>query len=125
LLDVFAPRNAPEFARVLASDGTLVVVTPTARHLAELVETLRLLTVDDRKEERLEEQLGELFEPVTVVEHDETIRLTSAQVADLAGMGPSARHVRDETAETLERVTEPLDVTASVLVSAYRRRGMS
>src|SRR6266516_6833069 len=49
LLDVFAPRNGPEFARVLAPDGALLVVTPTARHLAELVEALALLRVDPAK----------------------------------------------------------------------------
>jgi 23S rRNA (guanine745-N1)-methyltransferase len=34
LTDIFAPRNAPEFARVLRPDGVLVVVTPAVDHLA-------------------------------------------------------------------------------------------
>ena len=34
LLNVFAPRNAPEFVRVLAPGGRLVVVTPRPGHLA-------------------------------------------------------------------------------------------
>src|SRR4051794_31033444 len=36
VLDVFAPRNGPEIARVLKPGGELVVVTPTPEHLSEL-----------------------------------------------------------------------------------------
>ena len=36
VLDVFAPRNAAEFRRVLRDDGALIVVTPAPGHLAEL-----------------------------------------------------------------------------------------
>jgi 23S rRNA (guanine745-N1)-methyltransferase len=42
VLSVFAPRNGPEIARVLRPGGALLVVTPTERHLAELVEQLGL-----------------------------------------------------------------------------------
>ncbi len=36
ILNVFAPRNGPEFRRVLRDDGGLIVVTPGPRHLAGL-----------------------------------------------------------------------------------------
>ena len=54
VLSVFAPRNGPEIARVLRPGGALVVVTPTAAHLAELVNALGLISVDERKQQRLE-----------------------------------------------------------------------
>ena len=54
MLNVFAPRNGAEMARVMAPDARLVVVTPTPRHLEELAGPLGLLSVDERKPERLE-----------------------------------------------------------------------
>ena len=58
VLSVFAPRNGPEIARVLQPGGALVVVTPTAAHLAELVRTLSgSISVDERKQQRLSDQL--------------------------------------------------------------------
>ena len=53
VLVVFAPRNGPEIARVLDPDGRLVVVTPAADHLGELVGPLGLLRVDPDKAARL------------------------------------------------------------------------
>ena len=37
ILSVFAPRNPPEMARVLAPGAALVAVTPTTRHLFEQI----------------------------------------------------------------------------------------
>ena len=53
VLVVFAPRNGPEIARVLSPVGQLVVVTPAADHLAEIVAPLGLLRVDPDKAARL------------------------------------------------------------------------
>jgi len=73
VLDVFAPRNAAEFRRLLAPDGALVVVTPTARHLREAVEALGLLAVDEDKGERLAGQLEADF-----TAEDEAVLITAA-----------------------------------------------
>ena len=64
VLDIFSPRNAEEFARVLIDGGTLIVVTPNPEHLAELVGPLELITIDPRKRERLSVKLGSHFEQV-------------------------------------------------------------
>lgn len=121
VLDVFAPRNGPEFARVLKADGVLVVVTPTARHLAELAEAAGLLTVDTRKEERLQKNLDPHFDSLFSDEHEFPLRLATADVERLIRMGPSAWHL--DAAEAARRVTargEPFVVTASVTVAGYR-----
>jgi 23S rRNA (guanine745-N1)-methyltransferase len=124
ILNVFAPRNVPEFRRVLIADGVLLVVTPTQNHLCELVEPLGLLNVDARKEERLGGQLAGLFRQVESLGVEVAMRLSHAEIEALAAMGPSAWHARGtEVQERIAELPEPIEVTASVTVSAYAVRG--
>ncbi len=123
LLDVFAPRSAAEFHRVLRPGGTLVVVTPGPRHLAEIVDRLGLLTVDPAKRRRLAATLTPRFD--LVAEHERTVqlRLSRAEAAALVQMGPSAWHVgSDRLAARLDACPEPIDVTVAVQLSAWRPR---
>jgi 23S rRNA (guanine745-N1)-methyltransferase len=121
VLVVFAPRNGAEIARVLSDDGRLVVVTPAADHLNELVGPLGLLRVDPDKAARLAATLEPHLEPVTTVVHRERLRLDRAAVATLVGMGPHARHLaRDDVRTSLSGISEPLDVTVSVQLGTYR-----
>jgi SAM-dependent methyltransferase len=110
VLCVFAPRNADEMRRVLAPGGVIVVVTPTPRHLAELVEPLGLVRVDERKPERLAASLGD---PVSEREVSAELRLSRDDVAALIGMGPSAHHV------DAQRIARPAVATLSVRVAVY------
>ena len=123
VLDIFAPRNPPEFRRVLRPDGALLVVTPSPRHLQELVAGLGLLKVDERKPERLESSLGGDFELLGQIEFEETLRLTPAEAGALAAMGPSAHHMRaDALAERLAPLGDAVEITLSVRASTYRPR---
>jgi 23S rRNA (guanine745-N1)-methyltransferase len=115
VLSVFAPRNSPEVARVLRPGGALVVTTPTQRHLVELVERLGLLTVDERKRERLATTLDAHFELELRRDHEWSLDLTPRDVANAVAMGPSARH-----ATRAESGTAATPVTASVTISTYR-----
>ena len=58
-LNVFAPRNGAEFARVIAPAGRLIVVVPTEAHLHELRRVGALLEVPAGKSDRVAEQLAE------------------------------------------------------------------
>lgn len=89
---VFAPRNLPEFARVLRDGGLLVVVTPNARHLATLRERHDLLDIDPDKDERLERSASGLFEPLLRKRLSHDADATAEQVRDLIAMGPNAFH---------------------------------
>jgi 23S rRNA (guanine745-N1)-methyltransferase len=121
VLVVFAPRNGPEIARVLREDGRLVVVTPGADHLAELVGPLGLLRVDPDKAARLAAALEPHLEPVRTAVHRERLQLDRAAVATLVGMGPHARHLAGtDVRTTLSGIPEPLDVTVSVQIGTYR-----
>jgi 23S rRNA (guanine745-N1)-methyltransferase len=93
LLNVFAPRNAAEFARVLRPDGRLVTVHPTDRHLAGLRRQLGLLDVQPAKWQRLTASLGRHFRIADdrLVEFEAT--WTPDVVRDVVAMGPNAFHL--------------------------------
>ncbi|WP_405506506.1 putative RNA methyltransferase [Streptomyces purpurascens] len=123
VLNVFAPRNGPEFHRVLRPDGALLVVTPTDRHLRELRDTVGLLAIDPRKEERLRRTLEAHFAHERTEPLEYAMRLTAEDIAALVAMSPTAHHVG--AAELGRRVAEletdaPMRVTASFVASVYR-----
>jgi 23S rRNA (guanine745-N1)-methyltransferase len=121
VLVVFAPRNGPEIARVLQPDGRLVVVTPAADHLAELVGPLGLLRVYPRKAERTATTLEPFLRPAGAATHRQTLDLDRAAVEVLVGMGPHARHlVRDDLHARLQGLPERIPVTVSVEVGVYQ-----
>jgi 23S rRNA (guanine745-N1)-methyltransferase len=123
ILNVFAPRNGPEFARALNRDGVLTVVTPTRRHLAELAAELGMLDVDARKEARVERALAEHFEPVDRAELNFPLRLGTADVERLVQMGPSAWHLdAGEAARRAATLGTEVAATASVTIASYRPR---
>ena len=114
VLCVFAPRNAPEFARVLRPDGRLIVVTPGERHLEQLRAAGRMIGIQQEKTRRLDEALESHF-----ALHDRTtvaaeLALSPGEVDDLTRMGPSGHHptsaIRDDGATP---------VTLDVVVSTY------
>jgi len=129
VLSVFAPRNAAEMARVLApgdaggaAGGRLLAVTPTTRHLHELVGPLGLLSVPDDKEDRLDEQLSSRFTLAARRTIEHAMFLTRDECAQIVRMGPSAWHVDEQSvAERLALLPDPLTVTASMTLSRYVR----
>lgn len=120
VVDVFAPRNPQEFARVLNSAGLLLVVTPTSDHLTELVERLGLLRVDERKQERLDLAMQTAFSRRSARDVSYTTALGHAEVVTVVGMGPSAWHRDpDAVASGVSGLPDPLEVTISVRISSY------
>ncbi|HWS36500.1 MAG TPA: 23S rRNA methyltransferase [Actinoplanes sp.] len=115
VLNVFAPRNGPEFRRILRPDGVLLVVTPAADHLTELITAHGLIQVDPDKAARVSESLGAHFAPVSITGHRRELRLNAAEARTLIGMTPSARHVPVDGMPTGD-----VTVTAAVDVTAYR-----
>ena len=114
ILCVFAPRNPAEFARILRTGGTLVVVTPAAEHLAELRAAGLLIGMQQDKLTRLDESLAGHLE----LEHRTGLRyemdLTPAAAADLTAMGPTGHH------DSVGAWTGGA-ATVSVDLSVYRR----
>ena len=117
LLDIFAPRNPVEYARVLRSGGSAVVVTPRSGHLAELA-GVGLLGMRSHKFRDLQHQMaGHLGEPKSVLTCTDTVEIDTRTATDLVMMGPAGHHRRDAevmghvNAARISTVTLDLDVS--------------
>jgi 23S rRNA (guanine745-N1)-methyltransferase len=122
VLNVFAPRNGAELHRIVAPGGRLLVVTPTALHLSELIAPLGLLTVDRRKDERLSRTLDPFFARTTSRDISRTMILGHQDISAAVTMGPSAWQSDPAARQARIRdLPDPLAVTLSVTLSAYAR----
>jgi 23S rRNA (guanine745-N1)-methyltransferase len=120
-LSIFSPRNIPEFARVLAPDGRLVVVSPTPRHLAELVEAVGMIGVDKDKSERIGNSMSGRFVRTERRLLEYPITPTHSEITDVILMGPSAFHLTtQDVAARLAGLADPLSVTVSVTLQVYQ-----
>ena len=122
VLSVFGPRNVPETARVLATGGRFVVVTPRPDHLVELVEPLGLLGVERGKQDRLVAEAGAHLELVGTAAVRDVRRVDRTTAVAVAGMGPSGHHrAVAELEAAAARLPDALDVTVAVDVTQFRR----
>jgi len=120
-LDVFAPRNGPELRRILNPAGRLLVVTPDDDHLRELAGALGLLSVDERKQERLAEKLGPYFDLTSRREYRARLELGQTDILAAAQMGPAAWHAGEtDLAARVRSLPEQMTATVSVRVSVFR-----
>lgn len=121
VVNVFAPRNVREFARVLNPAGQLFVVTPGRDHLTELISPLQLLSVDERKDEQLIEDLSPSFSLAGHCDYRATLSLSHRDVAAAVAMGPSAWHV--DAADLNQRIKwlpHPMPTTTSARISIFQ-----
>lgn len=122
LLDVFAPRNPPEFARVVRPGGVALIAIPQPGHLAQLEDAAGLLGIDERKEDRLAEAFGAGWEEVERIEVASDLAVGREAAADLAHMGPAGHHhTREQLLERMHAGPEQRTVSSRFVVHAYRR----
>jgi SAM-dependent methyltransferase len=128
ILNVFAPRNAAEFHRVLRPAGLLAVVIPRSSHLQELRESGQVIDVQAGKAAQLVDSLHSRFSVESSQEITLNPALSPRDVASLVGMGPSAHHtdaagLAQQIGETNEGGGAPLQqVTAAFELLSFRRR---
>ncbi|MGW2154611.1 putative RNA methyltransferase [Nonomuraea sp. NPDC001699] len=102
VIDVFAPRNGPEFRRILRPGGAAIVATPAAAHLSPLVEELGLLSVDEEKDRRVARSMDGFAQTGRrTIEFD--MDLGQDELIQVVGMGPSAWHT--DSAELTARIS--------------------
>jgi 23S rRNA (guanine745-N1)-methyltransferase len=120
ILNIFAPRNYAESARVLQRHGLLLSLIPTQRHLHELRALYHLLAIEQQKEARIRLQAKPWFSLV----HTQTIeyqqQLTHSAIADAVRMSPSYRR-RPEVIESVQYEQETRSITVSVQLLLFRR----
>jgi SAM-dependent methyltransferase len=121
LLDVFAPRDGAEFARLLAPGGLLVVVTPGPAHLAELAAAVGLVGIQPEKQRAVADGLAPFFRPLEARRLRATMELTGTEAAALARMGPSAWHLAPAALAAAERLGS-ITITADFQVDSYAPR---
>lgn len=113
-LNVFAPRNAAEFARVLSPGGILLTVVPTERHLHEVREAGGMLDVPAGKTEQVVEQFAAVDLGLVARRSVEyRIELSPADRSLVADMGPAAHHRDREASAAL--ISESATVSVDVL----------
>lgn len=120
VLNVFAPRNPDEFARVLRPGGRALVVVPAEGHLAALHDALQLPHIDGDKERRAVEE----FQGALVFDHSETIRdkrvLPPEDVLHLIQMTPTFWHLSAEARAGLKALPS-LDIEFAFTLIVLRR----
>jgi 23S rRNA (guanine745-N1)-methyltransferase len=119
ILNIFAPRNPAEFARVSRDGAVLLVVTPLPRHLKEIADIAGLLDIRPHKDDDVAASLAEAFELVAARVVESTMNLTPRDVENVAAMGPAGHHGRPVHTDV---VPQHLAVTAAFTVQAFRRR---
>jgi 23S rRNA (guanine745-N1)-methyltransferase len=119
LLDIFAPRNASEFARILMPGGLLLIVIPGPHHLEELRTSLGLLGIEQQKEEHVAEQLAGAFSLHQRESLEYQLTLNPQDVADLVTMTPNYRH--RTPAIPANTSGAPLHTSASFILLAFER----
>ena len=102
LLNIFAPRNPAEFARVIAPKGLLFVVIPNPKHLKSLRSTLRLLNIEENKKKRVVEQFAEAFQLLAAPTVEYEVWLSGEEVRNIVLMSPNYWHVSQEKLDALE-----------------------
>ncbi|MGC5256602.1 putative RNA methyltransferase [Gordonia sp. DT218] len=127
VLSVFSPRNVDEFVRVLHPRGILVVVTPNADHLGEIIAPMGMLAVGADKDDRLRSALAGEFEVCSETVVGDRRSLDADAIVDVVAMGPTAFHrspgqIRSDADLVITEADGPVDVSVSVTVTTCRPR---
>ncbi len=121
LLNVFAPRNAAEFARVLSPGGLLLVALPGPAHLLELRTQFQLLNIEEHKEQHVIELFTDNFELVARRHLHYPLVLTPEEVEQVVLMTPNYWHRSDATRQELTSVSQETQTAAEFVCLLFRR----
>ncbi|WP_165877350.1 methyltransferase domain-containing protein [Agromyces fucosus] len=118
-LNVFAPRNPPEYARIVRPRGMLLVVVPTSVHFEELRRLGAALDIPEGKAESVSAQLSEVGFAKAGSTRVEYPLVADAETRELlVDMGPAAHHRTDGERSA---ASDALSVTVSVDVVTFVR----
>ncbi len=104
LLNIFAPRNIDEFARVVTPGGIAIVVIPGPQHLRQLRSTLQLLNIEENKQQHVIDQFAPYFELLTSSSLIYEVQLSNQGIMQAVMMTPNYWHLSDEVKEAIGRM---------------------
>lgn len=119
ILNIFSPRNAREFKRVLKNNGLLLTVIPNADHMNEVIEKFKLIGIEEDKKENISAILDERFEKIEDQDCKQELLLSQDSVVDLVKMGPNYEYMDESFVQEIKNVDE-MKVTVSFNVSLYK-----
>jgi 23S rRNA (guanine745-N1)-methyltransferase len=121
-LNVFAPRNPVEMARITAPGGMLLVVIPNSDHLESLRARLGLLGIEADKERRVVEQFAETFRVAGTRTLAYDVHLNGQDLIDLVRMTPNYWHTSEEAWDEVKAV-ESAHTRAGFTLLEFHRIG--
>jgi 23S rRNA (guanine745-N1)-methyltransferase len=121
ILNIFAPRNPAEFARVLVSGSLLLVVIPASEHLLQLRSSLHLLNIEEHKQEKIREQFAADFDFVTSSDLNYVLHLKHDEIMQVVMMTPNYWHLSAEQRAAIEN-TESVETEVAFTSLLFRRR---
>ncbi|HEY4384703.1 MAG TPA: methyltransferase domain-containing protein [Ktedonobacteraceae bacterium] len=121
LLNIFAPRNPAEFARVLVLAGWLLVVIPAPEHLRQLRETLQLLQIEEQKMQHVVAQFQDDFSLVQTVEVQHKLHLQGEEIVQTVMMTPNYWHMEPEKRQALTTLTT-IETEAAFTCLLFQKR---
>ena len=119
ILNIFAPRNPIEFARVIARGGILIVVIPAPEHLLSLRTALGLLSIEEQKQQHVQEQFASEFEFVESSSIAYSMHLNREQIEQVVMMTPNYWHLSDEVKEGMRKIEE-METEAGFITMVFR-----
>ncbi|GCF10747.1 putative RNA methyltransferase [Dictyobacter arantiisoli] len=121
MLNIFAPRNIPEYARVLIPDGLFLVVIPGPNHIQQLREELHLLQIEENKQQHVIEQCGTHFDLIDTHPLTYDLALQHSEIVQIVTMTPNFWHLTDEQRALMAAMTA-LTITVDVIYLLFRRK---
>ncbi len=123
ITNIFAPRNADEFARVLTPGGLLLVVIPGPEHLRQLRSTLHLLDIEEHKQQHVIDQFAHQFDLITSTSLAYNLHLSNEEIRQIVMMTPNYWHLSDQTRKAMSDLEQIETEVACTCLLFQRQQG--
>ncbi len=121
MLNIFAPRHAQEFARMMVTGGLLLIVIPSQQHLNSIRTQFDLLKIESNKQAHIETQLSACYSLREVSDLSIDLLLDQTILTDLIQMTPNARHLTSRQWNEISAINQ-IKTQASFHILSFIRK---